>query len=108
MAGRIEAYIHSDSVVSNKGACLVEVRCQTDFAARTEPFVAFARKAAKLMFGYGATCWKDLVEQCPALDDERRRLEAELKERVLVGRVAALRLDDGAGSRPDREIEAGT
>ena len=57
MAGRIEAYIHSDSVTPNKGGCLVEVQCQTDFAARTDVFIAFAGKVARLMFGYGANQW---------------------------------------------------
>ena len=94
MAGRIEAYIHSDSVVPNKGGCLVEVRCQTDFAARTDAFIAFARKVAKLMFGYGANHWQELTEQCPALESERCQLELDLKERVQVSRVVALRLDN--------------
>ena len=95
MAGRIEAYIHSDSVVPNKGGCLIDVQCQTDFAARTDLFVAFARKAARFMFGFGASQWSELVEHCPELEAERGQLEKELKERVQVTRVVALRLDDG-------------
>jgi translation elongation factor EF-Ts len=95
MAGRIEAYIHSDSVVPNKGGCLVEVQCQTDFAAKTDLFIAFARKVARLMFGYGTSQWPALVEHCPELEDERCQLQKELKERVQVNRVVALRLDDG-------------
>jgi hypothetical protein len=43
MPGRIEAYIHSDSVTPNKGGCLVEVQCQTDFAARTDAFIGLHR-----------------------------------------------------------------
>jgi translation elongation factor EF-Ts len=95
MAGRIEAYIHSDSVVPNKGGCLIDVQCQTDFAARTDLFIAFARKAARLMFGFGAGQWSELVENCPELETERCQLEKELRERVQVNRVVALRLDDG-------------
>ncbi len=95
MAGRIEAYIHSDSVTPNKGGCLVEVQCQTDFAARTDAFIAFARKVARLMFGYEANQWPKLVEHYPELENERCQLEKELKERVQVNRVVALRLDDG-------------
>jgi len=95
MPGRIEAYIHSDSIVPNKGGCLVEVECQTDFAARTDTFIAFARQVAKLMFGYGATDWQELTEQYPTLETDRCQLELHLKERVRVGRVVALRLDNG-------------
>jgi translation elongation factor EF-Ts len=95
MAGRIEAYIHSDRVVPNKGGCLVEVKCQTDFGARTDTFIAFAQKVAKLMFGYGAEHWQELTEHSPALESERCQLELDLKERVQVSRVVALRLDNG-------------
>ena len=97
MAGRIEAYIHLDSVTPNKGGCLVEVQCQTDFAARarTDIFIAFARRVARLMFGFGASQWSELVEHCPELENERCQLESGLKERVQVNRVVALRLDDG-------------
>jgi translation elongation factor EF-Ts len=95
MAGRIEAYIHSDSVTPNKGGCLVEVQCQTDFAARTDAFIAFAGKVARLMFGYGANHWQELAEHCPDLEGERCQLESALKERVQVSRVVALRLDNG-------------
>jgi hypothetical protein len=95
MAGRIEAYIHSDSVVSNKGGCLVEAQCQTDFAARTDIFIAFARKLARSMFGFSASQWSELVEHCPELEAERCQLEKELKERVQANWVVALRLEDG-------------
>jgi len=95
MAGRIEAYIHSDRVTPNKGGCLIEVQCQTDFAARTDAFIAFARIVAKLMFGYGANQWQELAEHCPDLESERCQLESALKERVQVSRVVALRLDNG-------------
>jgi translation elongation factor EF-Ts len=95
MAGRIEAYIHSDSIVPNKGGCLIELQCQTDFAARTDAFIGFARKVAKLMFGYGAKGWQELIEECPVLEDERRQLELDLKERVQVSQVAILRLGNG-------------
>ena len=103
MAGRIEAYVHSDSVVQNKGGCLVEVQCQTDFAARTDAFIAFARKVAQLMFGYGAVRWQELTEQCPALESERCQLELDLKERVQVGRVVILRLGDGKEQPSDEK-----
>jgi translation elongation factor EF-Ts len=80
MSGRIESYIHSDNIVANKGGCLVEVLCQTDFASRTEGFVGFARKVAKLMFGFGACDWQGLTAHCPELEEERVQLERKLKE----------------------------
>ena len=45
-AGRIEVYVHSDSATENKGACVLAVVAKSDFAARTEAFIGFARKAA--------------------------------------------------------------
>lgn len=40
--GRIEAYIHH----GNKMGVLVEINCETDFVARNEAFVAFAKDVA--------------------------------------------------------------
>ncbi len=99
MAGRIESYVHTDSVVANKGGCLVEVVCQTDFAAKTDAFVAFAKKVAKLVFGYGACGWQEMVEHCPDLEAERCRLEQDLKEQIQVRRVVALRLGEEGSQR---------
>jgi elongation factor Ts len=49
-AGRIEAYTHGDAHTPNKGGSLVEVTCQTDFAAKTDEFIEFAKWAAKMTF----------------------------------------------------------
>ena len=92
MAGRIESYIHSDNVVPNKGGCLVEVRCQTDFASKTDEFTAFAREVAKLMYAYGARNWTELVEHRPDLETNRGELEQQLKEAIRIGTVVTLRL----------------
>jgi translation elongation factor EF-Ts len=94
MAGRIESYIHSDSVVPNKGGCLVEVRCQTDFASKTDEFIAFAKEVAKLMYAYGAQNWEELVEHRPDLETSRRELKQQLKEEVRIGTVVTLRLGE--------------
>ena len=94
MAGRIESYIHSDSVVPNKGGCLVEVRCQTDFASKTDEFIAFAKEVAKLMYAYGAQNWEELIEHRPDLETSRRELEQQLKEEVRIGTVVTLRLGE--------------
>ena len=96
MAGRIESYIHSDNVVPNKGGCLVDVRCQTDFAAKTDEFVAFAKEVAKLMYAYGAQNWEELIEHRPDLETNRRELEQQLKEEIRIGTVVTLRLGEDA------------
>ena len=96
MAGRIESYIHSDSVVPNKGGCLVEVRCQTDFASKTDEFIAFAKEVAKLSYAYGAQNWEELVEHRPDLETNRRELEQQLKEEIRIGTVVTLRLSEDA------------
>ena len=94
MAGRIESYIHSDNVVPNKGGCLVEVRCQTDFASKTDEFIAFAREVAKVMYAYGAENWEDLVEHRPDFETNRCELEQQLKEEIRIGPVVTLRLGE--------------
>ena len=50
VAGRIEAYTHGDVHTPNKGGSLVEVMCQTDFAAKTDEFIEFAKWTAKMTF----------------------------------------------------------
>jgi len=40
--GRIEAYVHA----GNKMAAIVEVNCETDFVARNEDFIKFAKDMA--------------------------------------------------------------
>jgi elongation factor Ts len=42
--GTVQAYLHS---VTGKLGVLVEVDCETDFVARTEEFIAFARDLAQ-------------------------------------------------------------
>lgn len=34
MVGRIETYIHSDSITQNKGGVMVKITTDTDFAAK--------------------------------------------------------------------------
>ena len=36
--GRVEVYVHSDNCTENKGAAIVTVLCESDFAARTNVF----------------------------------------------------------------------
>ena len=53
---RIESYLHSDNSTENKGGSLIELKCETDFGARTDEFKAFAKKIAQLAFGSLSAC----------------------------------------------------
>ena len=49
-AGRVEQYIHSDSITENKGGVLFLVTCKSDAAANTEEFKAFCRSIGPLVY----------------------------------------------------------
>lgn len=82
MAGRIETYMHSDSLVQNKGGAIVAVDCETDFAARTPEFVGFSKKIAKLVYAYGD--WLGVAFYRPDVIAEKEDLEKTLKEKITV------------------------
>jgi elongation factor Ts len=90
MAGRIETYTHSDKSVPNKGGAIVAVRSQTDFAARTDEFIAFAQKVAKMSFAAQATNWEDVTAAFPDLEDERVALTKAIKEKVEIDQIVIL------------------
>lgn len=100
MAGRIEVYVHSDSITENKGAIVVKITTTTDFAARTDVFKAFAKKAAMLAYGAlpmrnylaASDVWHMVIAKFPELEDERKQVERELREPVEVRAVALLRM----------------
>jgi translation elongation factor EF-Ts len=102
-AGRIESYIHSDSITSNKGGALVKVLCQTDFAARTEDFIRFTKKVARMVYAYGlggateddvSITWEEFVAAAGDagvdLDKERELLSTKLKETVTITDIVVL------------------
>ena len=91
-AGRIEAYVHSDSVTRNKGGALVSVTCLTDFGARTDGFVAFAALAARLAYASSAKSWAAVSEAFPEAEARRAALSADLREEVAVDRIEILSL----------------
>jgi len=78
------------------------VLTDTDFAARTDGFKAFARDCAKYAYGAlldvdcayltGPSVWKQIAEKFPHLDDQRKLLERELKEAIRITEVAILKL----------------
>lgn len=90
MAGRIESYLHSDKSVPHKGGTMVAVKSQTDFAARTDEFVAFAQKVAKMAFAAQAEDWDGVVEAFPDMETERAALSKELRETVSVDQILIL------------------
>ena len=92
MAGRIETYTHSDSVTENKGACVIHVRCESDFGARTQRFKDFAKEAAKFCYGVSASCWDDVKDVFPHMEEERIDLEEELKEKISINDIFIMKL----------------
>ncbi|AXQ68795.1 hypothetical protein HOU00_gp330 [Caulobacter phage CcrPW] len=95
--GRISTYTHSDKITPNKGAAVVKVTCQTDFAAKTDEFIAFADKVAKFSFASLVVAgdisgWKQVIESFPDLEEERQALSKTLKETVTVEDIVILTL----------------
>lgn len=90
--GRIETYLHSDNITPNKGAALVRVRSDTDFAAKTPEFVDFAKNAAKLVFAVQAESWADVVIAFPHVEESRKELEKTLREKITVDSIAIMML----------------
>lgn len=86
--GRVEVYVHSDLHTKNKGCAMVLVTSQTDFAARTQMFIAFAKKCAKMFYAsshlHENPTWEDVVGIFPDLIEEKAALETELREKIAV------------------------
>lgn len=103
MPGRIETYIHSDSQTKNKGAATVQVTCQTDFAARTDVFASFVKKVAVMAYGVSSNVsqlndvayisWEDIIKDFPVLAEEKKAVEAEIKEKVELKHAVVLALN---------------
>jgi elongation factor Ts len=88
--GVVQSYIHA----GNKIGVLVEVDCQTDFVARTEKFIEFARDLALHTAAASPLAVSD--EDVPAEEIEReRRIAIEqaadrpenVRERIVQGKV---------------------
>jgi len=94
MPGRIETYIHSDAITQNKGGCLIEVSCQTDFAAKEPEFVKFCKDLARWCYGFSIEKWEDIavIPMDTGLPERKRSLEDLLGEEVKLIRVARMEL----------------
>lgn len=76
------------AVRSGDAAAVVELRCETDFVAKSDDFVALCDELAALVAAKG----EDAVGE---LSDEVERLRATLKENISVGRVRRLVAESG-------------
>jgi elongation factor Ts len=76
------------AVRSGDAAAVVELRCETDFVAKSDEFVALTDELAALVAAKG----EDAVVE---LNDEVDRLRATLKENISVGRVRRLVAESG-------------
>jgi elongation factor Ts len=88
--GVVQSYIHA----GNKIGAIVEVDCQTDFVARNDKFVAFARDVALHVAAANPIAISD--EEVPAEDREReQRIAVEqaadrpenVRERIVQGKL---------------------
>ncbi len=75
---------------SGSDAVLVEVNCETDFVARSEEFLAFARDVARAALRQAPGDVQELLEASQggesSLDERRRALIAKLGENIAVRR----------------------
>jgi elongation factor Ts len=76
------------AVRSGDAAAVVELRCETDFVAKSAEFVALADELAALVAAKG----EDAVSE---LNDEVEGLRATLKENISIGRVRRLQAEPG-------------
>ncbi|MDE3131588.1 MAG: translation elongation factor Ts [Acidobacteriota bacterium] len=90
--GTVQAYIHSNGKIG----VLVEIDCETDFVARNEAFVAFAKDLALHIAGAPVAPLAISEDEVPAEDRERElRIAAEqaadrpenVRERIVQGKL---------------------
>lgn len=91
-AGRIESYIHSDGATDNKAGAMVRVLCQTDYAAKTQPFIDFCKKVAKMTCGFDVVSWPALVEAFPTIEKDREEISEKIGEEIKVVHVFTMKL----------------
>ena len=92
-AGRIAADGLVGVSVSDSRSVLVEVNCETDFAARDDNFVAFVNRVVSLIADSGNGDIQALLDD--GLEAEREALVQKIGENVSVRRAEVL---DGAAS----------
>ena len=75
-AGRIEAYVHN-----NRVGVLVELRTETDFVARSEPFLELTHNLALQLAAMPAATAEEFLAQ-PFIRDEARTVNEILKDTI--------------------------
>jgi elongation factor Ts len=76
------------AVRSGDAAAVVELRCETDFVAKSDEFVALTDELAAVVAAKGE-------DAAAELDDEIERLRTTLKENISVGQVRRLVAEPG-------------
>jgi len=100
-AGRIAAEGRIELAGGGDHAVLVEVNCETDFVAKDENFLAFARQAAELALQTGTDDVNALMGQAAdggTLEDARLALVAKIGENINVRRLSGVRPSGSIGS----------
>jgi elongation factor Ts len=76
------------AVRNGEAAAVVELRCETDFVAKADEFVALTDELGALVAAKGEAAASEL-------NDEIDRLRVTLKENISIGRVQRLVADEG-------------
>ncbi|HUO47468.1 MAG TPA: translation elongation factor Ts [Acidimicrobiales bacterium] len=85
---------------SATGAAIVELRCETDFVAKADSFVALAEELAELVAAKGESATGD---KASVIDD----LKTTLKENISVGRVVHFPVTAGDVLGTYKHVQAG-
>lgn len=75
-AGLLETYVHNGRI-----GVLLELRCETDFVARSEPFLFLAHELAMQVAAIDATGAEDLLKQS-YIKDESQTVEQLVKNTI--------------------------
>jgi len=100
-SGRIAAEGRIEIELGENAAAIVEINCETDFVAKDENFVAFARRAAELVLGQrpvDVSALMTLPVDGVAFEDQRNTLVAKIGENISVRRFEVIEPAGSVGS----------
>jgi elongation factor Ts len=100
-SGRIAAEGRIELALGDSAAAIVEVNCETDFVAKDENFVGFARRAAQLILHeqpVDVAALMALPGEGGTFEDERKTLITKIGENIGVRRFEVIAHDGGVGS----------
>jgi len=97
--GRIESYIHSGARIG----ALIDLRCETDFVARTEEFKDLTKKLCMQIASMNPSDVKELLSQ-PLIFDEKKKVSdlidevaAQTNEKIEVKRFERFEVGEETG-----------